>query len=76
MKIAALIAALALSLPAMGRTAAEFFAAALAEAVPMLTTNARLDMLDYFHSGVETATSNMLNGKARVVAENPPSSRL
>lgn len=71
MKIAALIAALALSLPAMGRTAAEFFASAPAEAVPMLTTNARLDMLDYFHSGVDTYTSNMLNGKARVTAEDP-----
>lgn len=42
-----------------------------AEAVPLLTAHDRLDMLDYYHSGVETATGNTLNGKARLTSESP-----
>lgn len=71
MKIAGLILALLTALPMTARTAADFFAKAPLEAVPVLTPNARLDMLDYFHSGVETATANTLGGKSRIIAEEP-----
>ena len=71
MKIAGLILALLTALPITARTAADFFAKAPLEAVPVLTPNARLDMLDYFHSGVETATANTLGGKSRIIAEEP-----
>ena len=70
MKAIFLLAASLVALSAVARTAADFFVSAPKEAIPLLTTNNRLDMLDYFHTGVETATSNVLNGKSRVTAED------
>lgn len=69
--IAGLLLVVASVMPCAGRTASEFFAQAPAEAVPLLTAHDRLDMLDYYHSGVETATGNTLNGKARLTSESP-----
>ncbi|MBD5255173.1 MAG: DUF3256 family protein [Barnesiella sp.] len=35
--------------------------------IPLLQNSARLDMLDYFNSGLDTPTSNLINGKSRIV---------
>ena len=52
-------------------TASEAFADAPASVFPSIDRMTRLDMLDYFHSGVETATANTLGGKSRIIAEEP-----
>ena len=51
-------------------TASEAFADAPASVFPSIDRMTRLDMLDYFHSGVETATANTLGGKSRIIAKN------
>lgn len=66
--IALLITALATVWTGAARTAADFFAAAPAEAVPLLKTNTRLDMLDYYNSGLPTASDNSLGGRSRITA--------
>lgn len=58
----------ALSLTAGARTAADFFAQAPVSVLPLLQTNTRLDMLDYFNSGMDTPSSNTLGGRSRITA--------
>ncbi len=64
----AAITATAAFIPAAARTAADLFAAAPAAVIPTLAANTRLDMLDYFRSGLPTASANTLDGKSRITA--------
>lgn len=65
--IATLIAA-ACATTAHARTAAEVFAEAPASVIPALSQNTRLDMLDYFRSGLPTPSANNLDGRSRITA--------
>lgn len=49
-------------------TASKAFVEAPRNVLPLLDRNARLDMLDYFNSGLTTKTSNKLNGSSAVTA--------
>lgn len=70
MKVLLVIATALSVITGAARNAADFFATAPKEAVPLLTVNNRLDMLDYYHSGVETATANVLEGRSRISSED------
>jgi hypothetical protein len=50
--------------------AAGIFTEAPDSIVPLLTRNTRLDMLDYFHSNIDRASSNIYDGSSQVVAED------
>lgn len=52
-------------------TASKAFVEAPHKVIPLLDRNARLDMLDYFNSGLDTKTSNKLNGASAVTAVSP-----
>lgn len=52
------------------RTAADFFAEAPVEVLPLLDRTTRLDMLDYFAHGLETASRNVLDGHSRITAQS------
>ncbi|MDE7025497.1 MAG: DUF3256 family protein [Paramuribaculum sp.] len=52
-------------------TASKAFVEAPRNVLPLLDRNARLDMLDYFNSGLTTKTSNKLNGSSAVTAVSP-----
>ena len=54
-------------------TAPGAFTTAPAEVFPLLDTNTRLDMVDYYNSGLKTASNNRLNGQS-VITELTPSS--
>lgn len=56
-----------IALTASARTVLDFFAEAPEEIIPLLTTNTRLDMIDYYASGLSTPSSNTLSGKSRIV---------
>lgn len=49
-------------------TAREAFISAPRRVIPLIDNNTRLDMLDYFNSGMKTASTNALNGKSSVTA--------
>lgn len=49
-------------------TAREAFVSAPKRIIPLIDNNTRLDMLDYFSSGMKTASNNALNGKSSVTA--------
>lgn len=49
-------------------TAEKAFTSAPAQVFPLLERNSRLDMIDYFRSGLETPTANRLDGGSRVTA--------
>ncbi len=49
-------------------TAESAFTSAPAEVFPLLERNSRLDMIDYFRSGLETPTANRLDGGSRVTS--------
>lgn len=53
------------------REARDFFVEAPPQVVPMLETNARLDMIDYFATGLSTPSANTLNGRSRITAISP-----
>lgn len=56
---------LTVALGAAGRNVLQFFAMPEADgALPLLDTNTRLDMLDYFMSDIRRPTSNLLGGEA------------
>lgn len=55
---------------ANARTAADFFTEAPASVLPLLSKNARLDMLDYYHNQLPTPTANELGGRARILDES------
>lgn len=63
-----LLTAVMCTASAAARNAADFFVQAPPSAVPMLAKNTRLDMLDYFNSGMATPSANSLGGRSRVLA--------
>ena len=50
------------------RTAADIMAKAPRSVLPLLSYDTRLDMIDYFNSGMTTASANVMEGKARITA--------
>lgn len=54
-----------------GRTAADFFVDAPTSQLLLLDRNTRLDMLDYFNSGMATTSTNTLNGRSKIVRNEP-----
>lgn len=52
-------------------TASKAFVEAPRNVMPLLDRNARLDMLDYFNSGLSTKTANKLNGASAITAASP-----
>jgi hypothetical protein len=56
---------------AEARTAADFFASAPDNIIPMLRQSTRLDMLDYARFGSDKASKSYLKSDARVTAETP-----
>lgn len=56
---------------APARTARDFFVDAPGSVVPLLDRNTRLDMLDYYDSGLQTPSKNTLGGTSRLVSVDP-----
>ncbi len=54
-------------------TAADFFTSAPQSVFPLLDRNTRLDMVDYFNSGMTTPSQNKLDGRS-VITEMTPES--
>lgn len=52
-------------------TAADAFKTAPRKVFPLLENDTRLDMLDYYNSGMSTASTNVLKGKSRITAQTP-----
>ena len=69
-----LLAILCCLLPATAQTMDSLFVKAPAEVLPMLDRTARLNMLDYFNSGMEAVAENSLGGRS--VLTRKDSSRL
>lgn len=64
-----LLAICATAVAAMAQlTSAEAFASAPATVFPLLDPNTRLDMIDYFRSGMSTSSANALKGKSSITA--------
>lgn len=63
--------ALASGIAVEARTAADFFVSAPDEVLPLLPQNTRLDMLDYFSSGLATPSPNATRGRARIMLNEP-----
>lgn len=56
---------------AQARTAADFFICAPDEAMILFDKSTRMDMLDYFNSGLPTFSTNRTGGSARILAAGP-----
>lgn len=54
-------------------TAAGAFTSAPAEVFPLLDKNTRLDMVDYFNSGLATPSTNKLQGRSAITELSPES---
>lgn len=69
-RLITILAVVAIAVPAMMArlTAADAFTGAPASMFPLLDRNTRLDMVDYFNSGMPTASQNAMDGKSRVTA--------
>lgn len=52
-------------------TASNAFSKAPKTVFPLLDTNTRLDMIDYFNAGMSTESTNNLNGKSRLMSMEP-----
>ncbi|MDE5745115.1 MAG: DUF3256 family protein [Paramuribaculum sp.] len=52
-------------------TAANAFAEAPQNVFPLLDLNTKLDMIDYFNSGMTTPSKNAMDGKSRITALSP-----
>lgn len=52
------------------RTAADFLVEAPEDALPLLSTNSRMDMLDYFRYGSDRSVTNRAGGNARILNES------
>lgn len=52
-------------------TAAEAFTTAPAGIFPLLDKNARLDMVDYYNSGLNTPSANRLQGRSAITSLTP-----
>lgn len=63
-----LMIAMATHFSVAARTAADLMAKAPRTILPLLAHDTRLDMIDYFNSGMSTPSSNIMEGKARVTA--------
>lgn len=50
------------------REARDFLVEAPPQVIPMLEKNTRLDMIDYFATGLSTPSTNTLNGKSRITS--------
>lgn len=68
--LSAVLLVLLTSFCVVGRSAADFFSTAPMKVLPLLDRSTRLDMLDYFRYGSPAASSNILDGQARVTAED------
>lgn len=55
------------------REAADFFAEAPQSVIPVVDRNSRLDMLDYFRSGLTTTTANLTGNRSSITALSPQS---
>lgn len=63
-----LMAAAAIAVAGVLGQAPSRFAAAPMGVFPLLDRNARLDMIDYFNSGMTNSTANRLEGRSRITA--------
>ena len=61
----------ALAFRGRGSHGRRFFVSAPDEVLPLLPQNTRLDMLDYFSSGMSTFSPNATRGNARIVLNEP-----
>lgn len=68
-----LLSLLAMSLTGVARDAAEAFAQAPASVFPLLDRNTRLDMIDYYRSGLATPSLNGLDGHSAITELTPAS---
>lgn len=65
------VAALAASNPASALDPADIFVSAPRSIFPLLDRNTRLDMIDYFRSGLSNASKNNLDGTSAITALTP-----
>ncbi len=74
----AALAALAVMVSCEARawSISDAFATAGSEIVPLLDRNARLDMIDYFNSGMDRPSDNALMGKSRITEMDGQSMRI
>lgn len=71
-KFIAIAGFIALALGANARSAKDFFVSSDAsQAIPMLSNNTRLDMVDYFESGLPHTSANDMGGEARITKIDP-----
>lgn len=70
---AAMLAIAACHNAAPAREAADFFVGAPPEVAGIFDANTRLDMLDYFRSGLSTPSTNALGRNSRITALSPTS---
>ncbi len=72
-RISAVVAALiAGAVASFGQlTAKQVFAEAPQSVFPLLDHDTKLDMIDYFESGMSTASKNAMEGKSRITAMSP-----
>lgn len=54
-----------------GLSAAKAFVSAPVDCFPLIPRMKRLDMLDYFNSGMDRPSDNLLGGKSRVISLSP-----
>lgn len=65
----ALAAVMAMTMTAFAQlTARDAFASAPASVYPLLDSNTRLDMIDYFKSGMSTPSANALKGRSAITS--------
>lgn len=74
--IAAIAVSIAATTTTTARTVAESFKAAGTDIMPLLSDITRLDMLDYFNSGMDVASTNEMSGKSRVTELSDMSMRI
>jgi hypothetical protein len=68
-KFIAILITLAVAITAQGRNVADFFKLEKADnAIPLLSQNTRLDMVDYFDNGLPHTSSNNMDGSARIIS--------
>lgn len=70
------VASLAAAHSAAAWTVAQSFALAGYDIIPLLEKTDRLDMIDYYNSGMEVPTDNLLAGKSRITGMDDMSMRI
>lgn len=58
----------ATAVPAVARTAADFFVDAPVAVIDIFDRSTRMDMLDYFRNGLTTSSPNVFGGRSRITA--------